>query len=208
MNRPVRKLRRFIRRSYERGKGFKGKSKGRGKARHAYLAEMTDYDVDQVFFGGKGKGGGKNRSSGKGKGRKKNPIGRDGERMLCSTCGSDEHFRAECPRNNGGQFGGLVLSGIPDQLAIQDGPLGDLLQPSTAPVVPLHLMNYTLANNSNAPIPLPPDTQVPLFQLNPNTAPSVPESWDQRPGSWTVPPASVPDDYLLPPWRETLLLFP
>ena len=72
MGRPVRKLRRFIKRTYDKGKGFKGKHKGKGKARHAFLAEMTDADVDQAFFGGKGKSG-KNRSSGKGKGRKKKP---------------------------------------------------------------------------------------------------------------------------------------
>lgn len=46
-----------------------------------------------------GEGKGKSRSSGKGKGRKRNPIGADGQVMKYSICGSDTHFRAQCPQN-------------------------------------------------------------------------------------------------------------
>ena len=38
-------------------------------------------------------------TTGKGFGRRKNPVGKNGTRMLCHKCGSDEHFQAKCPRN-------------------------------------------------------------------------------------------------------------
>lgn len=34
-------------------------------------------------------------------GQKKNPTGPDGKVMTCSICGSEDHFRANCPRNSG-----------------------------------------------------------------------------------------------------------
>ena len=66
------------------------------------MTEMTDDEIDEVFFGrkggGKGHGKGKGRrSTGKGKGRRRNPIGADGEVMRCGICNSDTNFRAECP---------------------------------------------------------------------------------------------------------------
>jgi hypothetical protein len=82
-HKPVRKVRRFVRKN-------KGKGKG-GKRANSFLAEPEM----QSYLKGKGKGG---HSSGKGFGRKKNPTGKDGNRMLCNTCGSDEHFQAKCPR--------------------------------------------------------------------------------------------------------------
>ena len=41
-------------------------------------------------------------TSGKGFGRKGNPIGKDGKRLRCHDCGSEDHLRAQCPKNNGG----------------------------------------------------------------------------------------------------------
>ena len=52
---PVRKLRRFIRRKFGKGKG-KGKGKSSSFNATAYLTAMTDDDVEEVFFKGKGKG--------------------------------------------------------------------------------------------------------------------------------------------------------
>ena len=57
--------------------------------------------IHEVFFGGRGKGKGK-RSSAKGKGRRTNPRGYDGQIMTCDICGSESHFRAQCPQNSGG----------------------------------------------------------------------------------------------------------
>ncbi len=85
-NKPTRRVRRFVKRK-GKGKGRKGNGKGKGKS-SVFLAE--------AYFRHKGKG-----SSGKGFGRKKNPIGKDGRVMTCSECGSEEHFRARCPKGKG-----------------------------------------------------------------------------------------------------------
>ena len=37
------------------------------------------------------------------KGGSGNPIGKDGQRMLCSICNSPDHFRARCPQGKGGK---------------------------------------------------------------------------------------------------------
>jgi len=96
MHKPTRRVRRFVRKA--KGKG-KRSTKGQGKSRYDFLDQLPDDEHDYAFYGGKGKSKGKRRSSGKGKGRRKNPVGRDGTIMTCSICGSEEHFRAECPRN-------------------------------------------------------------------------------------------------------------
>ena len=104
---------------------------------------MADVEVDSVFFGGKGKSKGKRRSTGKGQGRRKNPRGSDGEIMLCGICGSDEHFRAQRPRqqnstSSSSGFGGLVAGPI-GNIAMslnQGGPLGDLRGPPPPPLQP------------------------------------------------------------------------
>ena len=72
MQKPVRRVRRFIRRS---GKG-KGCSKGKGASRFEFLARMDDFAIDAAFFGGKAgkvKSKGEHRSTGTGKGRRRNP---------------------------------------------------------------------------------------------------------------------------------------
>ena len=75
MGKPVRAVRRFIRR---KGKG-KGKGKGKsGKAgaSSAFLSTLSDDEVEHIFIGkGKGKGGSKGkRSSGKRQGTKGEPF--------------------------------------------------------------------------------------------------------------------------------------
>ena len=63
---------------------------------------MQDPEVEELFFGGSGKGEGK-RSSGKGKDRRKNPIdSATGEPMKCHTCGADDHLAARCNNRSGG----------------------------------------------------------------------------------------------------------
>jgi len=120
MKKPTRRVRRFVKR--------KGKGKGRGKSRFSFLSTMPDEEYDSMFYGGKGNSKGKRRSSGKGKGRRTNPRGRDGQIMTCGICGSETHFRAECPNNTQQQGAGAAAhshftfnsySGV--------GPLGDLL---------------------------------------------------------------------------------
>ena len=53
MDKPTRRVRRFVKR---KGKGRKGSGKHRGKGRFSFLADMTDEELNHVFFGGKGKG--------------------------------------------------------------------------------------------------------------------------------------------------------
>jgi hypothetical protein len=96
MRKPVRRVRRFLKR----------RGKGKGKHPGYYLANLSEQEIESMFFakGRKGKGKGK-RSSGKGKGRRQNPKGPDGQIMKCRKCGSTEHFQRECPRNSGGGHG-------------------------------------------------------------------------------------------------------
>ena len=99
MGKPVRKVRRFVKR--------KGKGKGQGKymgkrTAGTYLNSLTSNEIEQVFKGkGKGRFKGKQfagKSSGKGKGRTGNPTGSDGQKMKCHSCGSEDHLIRECPR--------------------------------------------------------------------------------------------------------------
>ena len=133
MNKPVRRVRRFIKR-----KGG-GKSRGKGRQRYLCLEQMPDQQVSTVFFGGKAGGG---RTTGKGKGRKKNPIGPDGTVMTCSICGSEDHFRALCPRATSGTHmclpaggGGdgsywAVTDATPHPAQVDNGPLSNILEAS------------------------------------------------------------------------------
>ena len=92
-----------------------------------FMTEMTDAELEEVYFKGRGKrGGGKGfrRSTGKGRGRRRNPIGSDGNVMRCGICNSDTHFRAQCPQNqNSNHSHGFAA--VPAEQA--QGPLGDLL---------------------------------------------------------------------------------
>ena len=106
-NKPVRKARRFFKKSFPQLRQPKGKGKGRYHA----MTNMDAHQHDQVFFGGKGSSKGKHRTTGKGFGRRTNPTGPDGEIMKCTVCDSTEHFRAMCTRNQSSSSGantGLV----------------------------------------------------------------------------------------------------
>ena len=103
---PVRKVRRFFRRTMKgKGKGKSGKRVS-GKGVSTFTMNLTDEEYEEMYFGkGKGKGKGKSkgkRSSGKGAGRKGNPKGRDGRVMECFTpgCGSTTHLQRDCPTAN------------------------------------------------------------------------------------------------------------
>ena len=71
MNKPVRKARRFFKKSFPQLRQPKGKGKGRYHA----MTNMDAHQHDQVFFGGKGSSKGKHRTTGKGFGRRTNPTG-------------------------------------------------------------------------------------------------------------------------------------
>ena len=84
-----------------------------GNARHAGKGRRHYFDDPSVvgpssLAGGKGFAGGRGRGKGRGKkgrgGHFYNPIGADGQRMLCHECQSDEHLVANCPeRRKGGK---------------------------------------------------------------------------------------------------------
>ena len=111
---PVRKVRRFIRkRKAYFMKGGKGKGRrpgkghsGKGKRQHTYYNDGT---TDEDWLDGISVLIGKPEdqvastflSSGKGKGRSGNPIGRDGEKMKCFGCGSTDHLNKDCPTPGG-----------------------------------------------------------------------------------------------------------
>ena len=123
MRKPTRSARRLMKR-HPHGRG---KSRGKGKRRFQFMTEMTDADLEEVYFKGRGKrGGGKGfrRSTGKGRGRRRNPIGVDGNVMRCGICNSDTHFRAQCPQNqNINHSHGFAA--VPAEQT--PGPLGDLV---------------------------------------------------------------------------------
>ena len=85
-----------------------------------------------------GKGKGHNcHSSGRGfnsaytikaKGARKNPTGPDGKIMMCSICGSEDHFRAQCSRGPGQSRTMLVLgeqpeAAVPTTVSPNAGPM-------------------------------------------------------------------------------------
>ena len=109
------KTTRKVRRWTKRTKRTKGKGRGSRyfldteEGQEAYWASKVGHKMHRK---GKSKGHGR-KSSGKGfnlayltkrkqkqGGTRKNPKGPDGQIMKCSICGSEEHFRAECPRNS------------------------------------------------------------------------------------------------------------
>ena len=94
MQKPVRKARRFFKRSFPQLRQPKGKGKGRYNA----MIQMDDQRYDQVYFGGKGLSKGKRQTTGDNFGRRTNPTGPDGEIMKRTVCDSTEHFRAMCPQ--------------------------------------------------------------------------------------------------------------
>ena len=109
-----RRFRKFVGRPPRHHRGGKG-AKGKG-----VYPRTKGKDVNPFRSFGKGKGktyasvpggvlgaqalaGGKGKKSGKGNAGAsfKNPIGQDGKRMTCHSCGSDEHLIAQCPKRHG-----------------------------------------------------------------------------------------------------------
>ena len=225
MQKPVRRVRKFLRRS---GKGkARGKGKGKGSSRFDFLANMDDSAVDAVFFGGKGKPKGKRRSTGKGKGRRRNPIGSDGQVMRCGICNSDTHFRAQCPRNTGHSVGGV---GTTFTSYAEAGPLGDLLYmvyPGTAGTSTLPPDDEPRSSTSRRPTrnadvlpPVPNDSDawwqdapistghspfVPHMRAPFETSGYGTSGRDFLPPSGTVIGASIPAEAVAPaPWEQTI----
>jgi len=179
MKKPTRRVRRFVKR--------KGKGKGKGKSRFAFIADLSDEAYDQTFFGGKGKSKGKRRSSGKGKGRRTNPIGRDGQVMKCGICGSDTHFRAECPQRHGNSSAHVAHTHTAFTTYAGLGPLGDLLNEDPNTTHTFMTTDDNLPpNNENPFIPTQPRWNgVSIFNEN-NAATSSGNQLQQRlDGSWT-----------------------
>ena len=136
---PVRRTRRFLKRSF--GKGFsKGsfsqhfvdrlRSKGKGRG-YTYLGMLEPHDMEQIF-----KGKAKGKGSGKGFGRRSgNPKGKDGEVLKCHNCGSTEHLAARCTQRPGFNTGHIHTPSSPPaaswfsipesapESAFSDGPL-------------------------------------------------------------------------------------
>ena len=207
---PVRKVRRFLKR--EKGKGkSKGKGKVFGKGNYgaptagAYLATLTDTHVEQVFAikGGKGK-----RSSGKGFGKsgQTNPKGPDGRPLECHECGSDTHLVAQCTarqnrerahlavEDNHPSWTGFAINNAEEQSQsltadIDVGPISDMLvfmtrETTAVPSDP----------SSNATVPVGQPTsleassswQSPTWQLNVATESEAMSSWSM------VPPQGPP----------------
>ena len=93
-------------RRFGKGKGRKGKGKGKrppfqpsaSRGKGWFLADGAD-DASDVYFKGRSKG----KSNSKQAASRTNPLGRDGQPLKCSTCGSIHHLRARCPKS--GQSG-------------------------------------------------------------------------------------------------------
>ena len=90
-----------------KGKG-KGRRKGKGKSKPLFYADGTPADIhdgdEEEFIAiesyyGSGKGSSKSGKSSSGP--RKNPRGADGKIMLCSSCGSEDHFVRFCPKGKG-----------------------------------------------------------------------------------------------------------
>eukprot|EP00959_Pyramimonas_sp_CCMP1952_P155041 3243804-Pyramimonas_sp.AAC.1 len=81
---------------------MKGSRRGRRRARRlrdkgipARLARLTDYDFEDSFLGGIGRG------KGSGKRARDVVMGEGGTMMACNTCGGVEHFQAQCSEGSG-----------------------------------------------------------------------------------------------------------
>ena len=111
MRKPVRKVRRFVRKRIKgKGKGTGVRSRLSGPGIYYLTSQLSDEQYEEMYFGvraeGKGKGHSKGkRSTGKAAGRKTNPRGRDGEIMKCYGCRSIHHLGRGCPVNPSGPTG-------------------------------------------------------------------------------------------------------
>ena len=98
-----------------------GGNRGKGKGSHGgsnYGGGGTYCDRDKGKGRGKGKGKNPDRGKGKHKGKHKGQEGKRGKK--CYSCGSPDHFAAQCPHPNHRQVASLSQSGTDQQH--QDGP--------------------------------------------------------------------------------------
>ena len=153
---PVRRLRRFVRRKGHRRLLRRG-GKGAGKSVRMHLAK----EVMQEYAATTGRG--MSRSSGKGFGRKGNPKGRDGRPLKCHICGSEEHLQAKCPQGQGSHYAGelemfpsLSALAVPTTSASSSGTQGR----STGPLV-----------RGRSASPMPPAARDPRPNSTPQAAP-------------------------------------
>ena len=180
---PVRAVRRFIRRK-GKGKGGERGSKGKGKGK-VFLAETSDAELEEIFIGrGKGKGGLKGvRSSGKGKGRVGNPIGPDGTQMECNGCGSRDHFIRDCDHSgarkggNGkgatsfyatgaGKGASAYVSTVQPPPLEDEGPLAGLAIPTQVQtVLMVHEVGGAAPSNQPPAAPAPPQLEQPPMHI-------------------------------------------
>ena len=161
-NKPVRKFRRHVKR-FKKTQFHRERSTGTGKGKFTKRKTFTrswftnkrlsNQEV-QVYLNDKNQGH-RAGTSGKGFGRQGNPIGRDGIKMKCHSCGSEQHLKAECPKQKGNHedapaptfqtevgpnpylrpsyltgHNGESLPGAPAVPMPLAGPLDDLLGPS------------------------------------------------------------------------------
>ena len=101
--------------------------KGREPKRYRRMTRRHFATVEE-FYNMKG-----GKKGGKGGKRRGNPIGPDGEQMKCSSCGSTDHFRRNCPQGGGkGGFGKGkgTPSTLPD-VSFTQGPLSGLVGHTT-----------------------------------------------------------------------------
>ena len=104
---PVRRVRRYFKKTaytkdYGRGKSRGRFGKGRYKSRRSYYTDwrnLSPRDMNEALTYLQREDPSVNvYTSGKGKGRRGNPKGADGNVLKCFDCGSTEHLRAECPQ--------------------------------------------------------------------------------------------------------------
>jgi hypothetical protein len=97
----------------------KGKGRGRGMFRRKQYGQQRptafysdeDLATQWTFWQGKSKGKGKGKHPpGTSYFGRKNPLDKSGKRMLCSICGSDEHFWKRCDKNTSGGHGKTFVS--------------------------------------------------------------------------------------------------
>ena len=171
---PTRKVRRFVRK-----KGGKGK---RGKQAFTF---MTDEFMDsQGYF--KGKGVPMRKSSGKGmRTQRKNPKGADGNIMTCSICGSDEHFRARCPR-----AGSSSSSAVQVHYASTGGPLDDLLSSVAEPGNIALMVTETAGSSQDRPVEGAHQDHAVSGESVPVPI-TPPDPWQNTTDPWNTPEAAA-----------------
>jgi len=168
MGKPVRRVRRFIKkRAYFFRKG-KGKSNGKGKhrkgSRTLFYAEPEEAAEALAYLNGNHMG------------RSKNPVGKDGEIMKCFLCGADDHLKDKCPNapttHHYGKHGGRKGKG--KQRNYYGQPLLDWLN---------HSHHQTEQHQASATAETPAASSQPS-PYDPSTA--APPAWLSQPALETI----------------------